>query len=113
MTRYTFMPQCLGSGHTKLCDKVRLVMHLLWMHSRSPRLRNTRQLADSVVSFTTDFGVELGLADVRALSLKDTFAPWMFPARRVEHPPGPEGEIGDDLPVIDDGAGFCGCSVAL
>lgn len=100
MTRVTHLPQCMGSGYSKLSDKLRLLMHVLWMCSEPPRLHSVQRLTDQVVSFTSDFGVELGLADVQVPRLKEALAPWVFPARRIEPVAEAEGDLGEEVPTL-------------
>lgn len=75
----THMPMCLGAGAASLPTKVRLILHVLWTLCAPPRFRSLMGQLEHVVSFTTDMGVEVGLADFEAPSVRSVMAPWMFP----------------------------------
>ena len=75
------MPQCLALGGSALAHKVRCLLHVFWMMSGPcPRMDRLMVLAQSVVSFTTDLGVESGMADAVSPSIKAALPPWIFPA---------------------------------
>ena len=86
---FTGIPQCLGSQHTSLVDKSKLVLLTLWMLcdpncDLERRLAAAEDLASKVVSFTTDFGTELGLSELTLPSFQSGLPPWLqdrFPNR--------------------------------
>ena len=75
------MPGCLGAGATGLPTKVRLILHVFWMMAKPPRLERMSSWLKQVVSFTTDTGVEIGLADFEAPSVRSVMPAWMFPSQ--------------------------------
>ena len=65
------MPQCLALGGATLEHKIRCLLHIFWMMcGPCPRLPRVMTMAHNVMSFTTDMGVESGLADAVSPSLK-------------------------------------------
>ena len=75
------MPACLGAGSTSVATKVRLILHVFWMLGQPPRLACVARLVNMVVAFTTDMGVEIGMSDFEACSLRSVMPPWMFPSQ--------------------------------
>lgn len=99
MTWITNFPLCLGQGAASLVTKVRLILHMLWMFASKPWLEHLAASLACVVSFTTDVGTEMGLADFEAPSIRATMAPWMFPsrpARRVFPADDGRGDVDGD-----------------
>ena len=77
----TLMPQCMGLGGTSLIHKVRCTLHLFWMLGglAATRLQSVIARAETVTSFTTDMGTEMGLADAVVPSYRSALPPWLYP----------------------------------
>jgi hypothetical protein len=96
-------PVVLGSGRTALIDKFCATMHALWLDAGTAA--DLSKMCSSIVTITTDLGVEFGLADVRPLKVSDVL-PFADVAPAVPDPAAeldvfmiPESCDLDDLPA--------------
>ena len=108
MLRHVNLPQFLGSGSAKLEHKVKSMMFLFWMMASPPRHLSILEASRSLVSFTTDMGTELGLAEFEAWNLVDVLPPWMF--GEADSTPGLQPDFGFEGDVL--GGGVCGVQAA-
>ena len=74
---YTFIPVTLGLRQSSLPHKVSAFLHALLMTSGS--LKRCRKFCESVVSVTSDFGVEAGLTDFHSTDLSSLLPGWLVP----------------------------------
>lgn len=71
------MPQMLASGNASLAKKVTLLLHTLWMTIGPPRMHGVLNVCNNIMSFTTDMGTELGLAEFEAKDLRSVLPSWL------------------------------------
>eukprot|EP00959_Pyramimonas_sp_CCMP1952_P123782 2587916-Pyramimonas_sp.AAC.1 len=110
LLRHVCVPQFLGSGASSLTYKAKCVVFLMYLMSREPRLLSLLGACRNVVSFTSDMGTELGLADFEC-TMKDILPPWVL--GQAESGDGQlSADLGFDLATIADSAGGVDPAVA-
>ena len=72
---YTQVPQTMGAGTTTVEHKVSALAFAFFLEVKG--LAGLREFLDSVISFTTDMGTELGAASFRLPSLKSLLPQWL------------------------------------
>ena len=82
----TCVPAALGLNKANLEDKVSALFYSIWLETGSERIQT---FLDSVVSVTTDLGVESGISEFNALSVQSLLPEWV--TRAAIEPDGEQG----------------------
>ena len=93
ISAHTFLPVALGLRSSGMANKVAALFHALFLETGS--LQGIERFCESVVSVTTDMGVESGVCDFHALNVADFLPDWLLPPEveadgAEEAPPAPD-----------------------
>ena len=94
--RHIYTPVALATSCADLSKKAQAVVHAFTLESRD--WQGLRATLNSVVSFTSDLGTEIGLAGVQA-SLRNVSPTWFLPLVQLA---SDEGEIGSSIGSLPD-----------